>query len=101
MRPIHRILAGVAFALALVAFVGFNTRTAFAVPELKGLICHATGSDSNPFVDIIVSVGSASGFPVSNNGHIDANGNPLSGHEQDIYLGAAPPAEKGDCKKFQ
>src|SRR5262245_31219864 len=99
MRSIYRITAGVAFALALVAFVGFNTRTAFAVPDVKGVICHATGSDSNPFVGIEVSVGSATGFPISNNGHLDANGSPFSGHEQDIYLGVG--ADKKDCDKLK
>ena len=66
-------------------------------PEFKGVICHATGSGSNPFVGIVVGLGSATPPPFSNNGHLDENGNPTSGHEEDFYLGSSPPNQRGDC----
>ncbi len=66
-------------------------------PEFKGVICHATGSASNPFVGVVVGLGSATPPPFSNNGHLDESGNPLSGHEEDFYLGSSPPNTKQDC----
>ncbi len=80
---------------AAVASVAVNT------DGLKGVICHATGSDSNPFVGVVVGIGPNVDSPVfSNNGHLDANGSPLSGHEQDVYIGPSPPNEKSDCNKL-
>lgn len=64
---------------AVVLLVG----AAFAPSALaadKVTICHATSSEKNPYNAITVDDG-ASFFP-----HLDSNGNPLSGHEQDFLL---------------
>ncbi|MFA6572816.1 MAG: SdrD B-like domain-containing protein [Patescibacteria group bacterium] len=46
----------------------------------KYTLCHATGSDTNPWVRIHVP---ESALPA----HLDGNGTPLAGHEDDVYLG--------------
>ena len=71
-----------------------------AQPEFKGVICHATGSAGNPFVGVIIGLGSATPPPFSNNGHIDESGSLESGHEEDIFLGSSPPFEKEDCDEL-
>jgi hypothetical protein len=91
MKLVTRIAAGTAFALAI---VGFNAATFAAPPEAKAVICHAAGGK---YVGILVGLGSEETFP-SNSGHIDENGNTLSGHEQDIFLGLG--FEKEDCDKL-
>jgi hypothetical protein len=64
----------------------------------KGVICHATGSASNPFVGVVVGIDTSTPLTIfSNNGHLDANGSPLSGHEDDFFLGGSPPFSKTDC----
>lgn len=91
------VCSAVVFAIALTTH---NIQTVKAAPVCKGVICHATGSATNPFVGIEVGVGntdSCSSYPVSNNGHVDENGSPTSGHEEDRYLGVG--AEKSDCDK--
>jgi hypothetical protein len=65
----------------------------------KGVICHATGSASNPYTGVDVGV-DTSNPPIlifSNNGHLDANGSPTSGHEEDRFIGPDPPNKKKDC----
>jgi len=65
----------------------------------KGVICHATGSASNPYTGVDVGV-DTSNPPIlifSNNGHLDLNGSTLSGHEDDQYIGPDPPNKKKDC----
>ncbi len=65
---------------------------------LKGVICHATGSASNPFTGVVVGLQTTDTTVIfSNNGHLDANGSTLSGHEDDFYLGPSPPNTKQDC----
>ena len=98
MKLVYRIAAGAALALAIVALIGMNSTPTFADPGVKGVICHATGSATNPFNGIVVGI-QDSGL-LSNNGHLDANGSPLDGHEQDLYLGLSPPAQKSDCDKL-
>jgi hypothetical protein len=97
MKHASRITAGATFALALGGFVGFNTSTSFAAPEIKAVICHAAG---DKYVGIVVGIGSEdpNNPQLSNNGHLDENGNQLAGHEHDIYLG--PGFEKEDCGKL-
>ena len=65
----------------------------------KGVICHATGSASNPYsgVDVGVDTSNPPILIFSNNGHLDLNGSTLSGHEQDVYLGPDPPNVKKEC----
>ncbi len=64
----------------------------------KGVICHATGSAGNPFVGVVVGIDTSTPLTIfSNNGHLDANGSTLSGHEDDFFLGPAPPFSKSDC----
>jgi hypothetical protein len=67
----------------------------------KGVICHATGSASNPYSGVIVGIGPNVDNPIfSNSGHLDFNGSTLDGHEHDIYIGSAPPNTKQDCGKL-
>ena len=89
-------------ALAVVA-VGAIATVAMGARDdgTKGVICHATGSDGNPFVGIIVGIDTSTPLTIfSNNGHLDASGSPLSGHEQDKYIGPSPPNEKQDCDEL-
>lgn len=85
-------LAGVAVvALVSLAYGGKDDGT-------KGVICHATGSATNPFVGVDVGIDTSTPLTIfSNNGHLDANGSPLSGHEDDFFLGPDPPFSKQDC----
>lgn len=50
-------------------------------------ICHATSSETNPYVIITVSVNAA--FK-DQGGHFFENGNPNVGHEQDFVIGTPP-----------
>lgn len=54
------------------------TTTVMAKSE-KVVICHATESETNPWVEIEVSINAI-------NGHFDNNGTPLAGHEDDLLL---------------
>lgn len=45
----------------------------------KVTICHATSSETNPYVRIVIDVS-------GKNGHFDNNGTPESGHEDDILI---------------
>jgi len=98
MKFVCRIAAGAALAVAIAALIGMNATPTYAGPGVKGVICHATGSATNPFNGIVVGI-QDSGL-LSNNGHLDANGSPLDGHEQDLYLGLSPPNQKSDCEKL-
>jgi hypothetical protein len=98
MKLVYRIAAGAALAVAIAVLIGMNATPTFADPGTKAVICHATGSAGNPFVGIIVGI-QDDGL-LSNNGHLDANGSPLDGHEQDLYLGLSPPNQKSDCEKL-
>ena len=58
----------------------------------KVTICHATSSDTNPYVRIVVSENATSG-------HFENNGTPKAGHEDDILLQGekdcpTPPVEE-------
>ena len=65
---------------------------------VKGVICHATGSASNPYVGVDVGIDTSTPLTIfSNNGHLDANGSTLSGHEDDLFIGPDPPNKKKDC----
>jgi hypothetical protein len=87
--------------LALIAAaVGALIPMAFSAKDdgTKGVICHATGSTSNPFVGVVVGIDTSTPLIIfSNNGHLDANGSPLSGHEDDFFLGGSPPFSKSSC----
>src|SRR5262245_39600364 len=87
--------------LALVALaVGVAVGTASGSKDdgTKGVICHATGSAGNPFVGVVVGIDTSTPITIfSNNGHLDANGSTLSGHESDFYLGGSPPFSKSSC----
>jgi hypothetical protein len=83
-----------AFAIAVVGFqavqqIDIQSNTAIAAPAEKVEVCHATGSDSNPFVVIQTkALGELGAW-----GHLDENGNPESGHEEDFL------AVDGQCNK--
>jgi len=85
MKSVHRISIGASFACALA--MGF-TVVALADPKPKLFICHATGSDSNPFSAIAVP--EDSGFEP----HLDGSGNPLQGHEQDFLSATREGCDK-------
>jgi len=90
-----------AFCLAAIALVWMQTATVKAAPPgIKGVICHATGSAGNPFVGIEVGVKDDGSGQLENNGHVDENGSPLSGHEEDQFLGYTPEVHKRDCDKL-
>lgn len=55
----------------------------------KVTICHATGSDSNPYVRIVVSQNAIQG-------HFENNGTPLAGHEDDILKEGDVPCTAPD-----
>lgn len=59
-------------------FLGLNKVKADQ-SDHKVTICHATSSDTNPYVRIVVD-------EHATNGHFDNNGTPLAGHEDDILL---------------
>ena len=98
MKLVYRFLAGTAVAVAIVALIGFSSTTTFADPGVKAVICHATGSASNPYTGN--EVGIQEDGMLANNGHLDANGSPLDGHEHDIFLGHTPDVRKQDCNKL-
>src|SRR3990167_5429871 len=75
MKKIPRLLAASVAALSLIA-----TSLVWASPLGKVVICHATGSESNPYVKIVVSSNALSG-------HFNNNGSPVNGHEDDILMG--------------
>lgn len=52
---------------------------ALAVPAPKVTICHATSSEINPWVRIVVSENAIGG-------HFDNPGTPKAGHEDDVLL---------------
>ena len=84
------IVMGVA-ALAVLVFQAYQP-TVIAAPAEKVAICHATGPDGTHFVRLNTKALS----PYGAEGHVDANGSPLSGHEQDIILGEG---EECPCNK--
>src|SRR5262245_3637232 len=99
-----RVVLVLVVGVAAIVAVSQLSQPVQAVQGLKGVICHATGSAGNPYNGIIVGLGTnPDGSPngtFSNNGHIDETGNFESGHEDDIFLGSAPPNTKDDCKKL-
>ena len=103
-QTLLRIGVALVVAVAAIAIARNMNPPAQAASDLKGVICHATGSEKNPYNGIIVGLGTnPDGTPdgtFSNNGHIDESGNVLSGHEHDIFLGSAPPNTKSDCDKL-
>ena len=83
-RPTILLAAVAALALSMLYLVApVNAAT-------KATICHAT-SGSNEFVIITIDEG-ASAFP-----HLDSNGSPLSGHEDDFLLAGEATVE--DCQE--
>jgi hypothetical protein len=84
----------------IVGVVGALIPMAFSAKDdgTKGVICHATGSATNPFTGVVVGIDTSTPLTIfSNNGHLDANGSPLSGHEDDFFLGPNPPFDKSSC----
>ena len=65
--------------IASVFYVTFYIGKAGAVPEPKVTICHATGSETNPYTQNIVSANAIGG-------HFDNPGTPKAGHEADLLL---------------
>jgi hypothetical protein len=83
-----------AFAIAIAGYQGIQqvagqNDTVLADPAEKVEICHATGSARNPFVIISTKALGELGAL----GHLDENGNPEEGHEQDVL------ADDGECPK--
>lgn len=88
MKNAYRLLATAGFAVLI---AGASAATSYAGAD-KVYICHATGSDANPFVAISVDAGAW-----YEHGHLDASGNPLSGHEHDF----GPVASREECRKAE
>ena len=84
-------------AAALVAGVAgvaiFGFQMASAAPAEKVTICHATGGAPS---DHFVELSTKALTPFGAEGHIDANGTPLAGHEQDFIIGEG---EECPCDK--
>ena len=69
----------VALLLGVISFFG-NFKNHVEATQLENVtICHATGSESNPFVKILVDSSAISG-------HFENNGTPKSGHEDDLLF---------------
>lgn len=81
----NRLVAGAGFAVLL---AGLSATSSLAADKVY--ICHATGSTSNPYVAISVDAGAW-----YDQGHLDASGNPLSGHEHDF----GPVGSREECRK--
>lgn len=91
MNKRDKIITLIIFVLA--AFGGGATALA-TQPEDKGkkvTICHATSSEENPWVRIVVSENAIGG-------HFDNPGSPKAGHEDDLLLeeDAECPTEEDD-----
>ena len=100
-QVVAAMLSVAAAAIVVVSLNGSSTSAASAGEfDLKGVICHATGSASNPYSGVVVGIQDESGPIFSNNGHLDVNGGTLDGHENDIYIGSSPPMTKRDCDKL-
>src|SRR5262245_38992172 len=85
MNRSFRLLFATGAVLGLALF-GFSGAGAAPGAE-KVTICHATGSDKNPFTvnTLSFNAGDLLGT-LGKSGHFDPNGNPESGHEQDFFV---------------
>jgi hypothetical protein len=83
----RRLLTASGFAVLL---AGLSATASFAADKVY--ICHATGSEGNPYVAISIDAGAW-----FDNGHLDASGNPLSGHEHDF----GPVLSREECRKAE
>ena len=97
MKGHQKLLLNIALVAVAVGVV-VTTASGSRDDGVKGVICHATGSATNPFVGVVVGIDTSTPLTIfSNNGHLDENGNQLSGHEHDFYLGGSPPYSKSSC----
>ncbi len=87
--PLLATLVGV-LCLAI-SGIAFGQDPAPGGPDPKITICHGTGSATNPFVEITVSVNAETGELTGGHGNI--NTGPAPGHERDII-----PAPAGGCE---
>lgn len=77
---IIKFLIGVLIGFGLIWFVqGAFAKTTVQDNSKKVTICHATSSESNPWVRIVVSENAIGG-------HFENPGSPLAGHEDDVLL---------------
>ena len=81
MKDIRYFIAAV-FVLSLTITAG----TALGQPPNGTPLCHATSSASNPYNYLVLP-------PAALSTHLDSNGSPLAGHEQDFF-----PTD-GDCDR--
>jgi hypothetical protein len=89
---VKKIIVAVAALLALFAGPAFADHKDSHNPGgEKVVICHATSSETNPYVRIEVSVNAIGG-------HFDNPGTPLAGHEDDLYLPAGSACPGGSTE---
>ena len=74
-----RILVTILIGIAVILALGFLFGRVNATAPAKVTICHATSSETNPFVRIVVSENATGG-------HFDNPGTTKAGHENDILL---------------
>ena len=74
MKDTLRYFVAAGFVLSLAISAG----TAWAQPPGGMAICHATSSATNPYNDLVLP-------PSALSTHLDSNGSPLAGHEQDFF----------------
>lgn len=76
---LKKVLIVLGIILAIFLVVAFTTGRASATAEEKVTICHATGSETNPYTQNVVS-------PNAIEGHFDNPGTPKAGHESDLLF---------------
>ena len=74
MKNSTRYFLSAMFVLSLLTV----TQNLYADPPEKTAICHATSSESNPYSYLVLP-------PAPLDDHLDSNGSPLAGHEQDFF----------------
>ncbi len=85
---VKKITLTIVLAFSLVGMVAFATQSNPAKPD-KDTICHATGSQTNPYVRIVVNWNAI-------NGHFNNNGSPLQGHQGDLLFEGEVDCPGGD-----
>lgn len=78
MRKYFLLIIPVVILISITIVAIFGSKAVLAEAD-KMTICHATDNSTNPFVKIVVSTNSG-------NGHLNTDGTPRAGHENDILF---------------